>query len=161
MPPVADLERDTQVKLEDLGTFRWNELSQLKPSPTGVKLKNLDENMWSKSGMSEEREDEKNARKFRVVFDKEYVLDYLHNKVFVPLGINRNGKFNKELLDEILEQAIEYSLDEEKRQEERELLRMSQPFIEENGLTPEQAMDLVKRQREVAEQFLLELSKAK
>ena len=150
-------DKDQERQPEHLGKFKWNELNQLKPTPTGIRLVNLSEDMWSKSGWTAERTDTKQNRRYNVVFDKEFVLDFFHNKVFVPLGINKNGKFNRELLDEILEQAIAYSLDEEKREAERELMRMCQPYIEEKGLTQEQAVELVKRQQELMESFMKEL----
>lgn len=143
-------------ELKNLGTFNWQDVGELDPQPVGVRLSRLDKNMWSKSGYKSEKEEPKYGRKYTLVYDKQYVLDFIHSRVLVPLGISQDGEFNEELFQEIFDAAKEYSLAEEERQAEKELLRMATPLMLEKGWSKEKAIKVVQKQKEALEKVLRE-----
>lgn len=146
-----------ETTLTHHGTYNWQDISELDPQPVGMKLVRLNENMWSKSGWKYNKKEEKYDREINVIFDKQYVLDWLHTRFFIPMGISKNGEFNEELLQEILKEAKAYSLAEEEREQEREMMRLARTFIEERGWSKEQALKAVKRQRQLMQQIVLEI----
>jgi len=120
----------------------WSEVSKLDPTPTGILLQKLDEKMWGNFGLVVHKKDVKNGRSFDVKYDRNYVADHLH-RLFVNLKVNDNGQINRELLDEIIEYSVEYSLKEEERQKYQELLRLARPYMDEEGLSEEDAVRFV------------------
>ena len=143
-------------ELKFAGTFLWNEVSQLRPTPTGILLAKPTEEMWGKNGTVVPKNDERNGRRFNIVYNKDFIADQLY-RLYVGLGVYKDGELNEDLLNEIIEYSKEYSLKEDERQQQQEIVRMARPYVEERKWSMEQAIDFVKKQIDWEQEMIREI----
>lgn len=148
-----------ELVLKDLGTHNWKEVSSiLDPKPVGMHLAKLHKDMWSEQGYSLERSEEKHGRVYRIIYDKEYVAEFIHSRIYEPLGIILpNGSFNLPLREEVMLFTDTYSQSAAERESEAELNSQASALSQRYGVPFEKAKAvLIENNRRLREALELE-----
>ena len=138
-------KEEAKKVLPFVGRYKWNVVTEaLEPRPRGVLLANLHPDMLTEEGYVVLREEEQHTRTYEVVYDRDYISEFLHTKLYRQLNIVRpNGDFNLPLRQEIIERADEYSQDTHKRSQEEDLNRRASGLAQQNGIPFEEAKELL------------------
>jgi len=113
--PITKAQGVQDSKIEDLGILHWTEAERRKLKSGNFWNQPLKAAMWEQGGWTtREYVNKLRGCKFSIVYDRDYVAAYLNEKIFKPLGtITAKGEFIEDLVNEILNAAVEYSISKE------------------------------------------------
>lgn len=129
MPRTAAKDLSTYTHA---GDFTWREAVD-SGRALGVLAVLPCEEMLYPAGFNRDIPNSASASYITVNYDKEYIFEYLHKKIVLGLGFMRGENFNQEGYDRFHEEQKQYSLAENKRDSELEMIRLSQELAAKFG----------------------------
>jgi hypothetical protein len=130
-PSVKDISNFTYE-----GTFTWKEALD---SGRGLGIFGVMpcREMLTPEGYERETVYSSTQSYIKVVYDKEYIHEFLHRKLIAPIGFMDGENFNKEGFFRFMNEQVEYSLLESKRTSESDMVRYAQELRNKFGKTTE------------------------
>ncbi|HYX16480.1 MAG TPA: hypothetical protein VE944_19355 [Nostoc sp.] len=115
------------VEYKSTGTFHWKHFTQKGNWHPGVSSTAPRLEFMQAQGSIKEFIDDKKQTKFNVLFDAEYVFEYLYQKIIVNMGWENDGKIDNEVLGYFLKDFANYCGDIEQR---KQLAKLRQQAVE-------------------------------
>lgn len=135
---VKDLSNYTHA-----GNYTWKEAIDAGRG-VGVQAVALSPEMLSPEGVERDISNSNSQTYITVHYDKEFLHEYLHKKFILAVGFMRHDEFNREGFMRFMEEQIEYSLAESKRNAEADIYRMAAELATTWGNTTEHWLETLK-----------------
>lgn len=131
--------KNTQsVEYKSVGTFHWKHFTEKGNWHPGVNSTAPRLDFMQSEGGIKEFVDDKKQTKFNVIFDAEYVFEYLYQKIIVNMGWENDGKIDNEVLGYFLKDFAEYCGAVEQR---KQLAKLRQQAKELSGTFPNKTVE--------------------
>lgn len=110
------------------GKYAWKDA--LKDSKgLGVLTTFPCEEMISEDGFTKTIGHSASQTYIEVVFDKEFVHEFLHRRIVLAMGFMRGDTFNVDGFNRFMAEQVTYSLEENKRNGEAEMIRIATELV--------------------------------
>lgn len=103
------------------------------------------EEMLSPQGYSKDIPNSATMTYITVTYDKNYVLEYLHKKVVLGLGFMRNNTLDSDSFKQFIDEQVEYSRSESKRNSEADMIREAENLSIKYGHSTDYWLSILKK----------------